>query len=60
MSKNTNKLPKYAYALTEKGRKLAEEIKQAGGVDNYLLFKFLKEDLTVAQQLNELFKKSKT
>ena len=53
MIKNTNELPKYAYVLTEKGRRLAEEIKQAGGVDYYLLFKFLKEDLTAERQLNE-------
>ena len=59
MHKNTNELPKYAYVLTEKGRRLAEEIKQAGGVDNYLLFKFLKEDLTLAKQLNKLLKKPK-
>lgn len=57
MSKKTNKLPRYAYVLSEKGQKLAREIKQAGGVENYLLFKFLKEDLALAKQLNKSFKK---
>ena len=53
MNKKTDALPKYAYVLTEKGRRLAEELKQVGGVDNYLLYSFLKEDLTAERQLNE-------
>lgn len=41
MIKNTNELPKYAYTLTKKGRRLAEELKQVSGTDNYLLYNFI-------------------